>query len=179
MHLFSLKNSRVDYLQLPTHLIVGILIQYAISSYFPTPEWLSVTLIIVFAFFSHFFVDAAAKITYHPPERINDNFWLIWHVFLLSLGIIIILVFMWKYALGMLFANLVDIWDWFTIRKIANRKGQPEWGKRYYLHPIADKIRATFFYWLPNMSYKRIGILPETILFVVWFTFVLFNPTLF
>jgi hypothetical protein len=155
-------------LQLPTHLIVGIVIQAVLTYYFLIPEWLSVFLTIIMAFFSHFLVDAIAKITYHPPDRIDDNFWLIWHVFLLLFGIVILLVFMWKYAIGMLFANLVDIWDWLTLRKIARRKGQPEWGKQYYLHPFANKIRSTFFFWLPNLSHNRVGILPEVLLYLSW-----------
>jgi hypothetical protein len=49
---------------------------------------------------------------------------------------------------------------------------QPDWGKKYYLHPLADRIRSKLFFWLPNLSYNRNGILPELILIAI---FVLFH----
>ncbi|MFX0125709.1 MAG: hypothetical protein ACFFAE_18945, partial [Candidatus Hodarchaeota archaeon] len=63
---------------------------------------------------------------------------------------------------------LPDLWDWYTLRNIASRKNQPDWGRRYYLHPIADKIRQIFFLWMPNLNYKRVGILPELSLIIIW-----------
>jgi hypothetical protein len=75
---------------------------------------------------------------------------------------------MWKFALGMLFANLVDIWDWLILRNVAHRRKEPEWGKRFYLHPIVDKIRSKFCFWLPNWNHNRFGIFPELILYLFW-----------
>lgn len=155
-------------MQLPTHLIAGIVIQYLINTMIPTPTWLSVILIIITAFCSHFLLDALAKSTYHPPERIHDNFWLTWHLFVYLTGFVIIGLFIWEFWLGMLFANLPDLWDWYTLRNIASRKNQPEWGRRYYLHPIANKIRQIFFSWMPNLNHNRVGILPELSLIVLW-----------
>ncbi|MFX0206201.1 MAG: hypothetical protein ACFFDT_09450 [Candidatus Hodarchaeota archaeon] len=158
-------------MQFPTHIIIGVLIQYAISTLIPTPLWLSLILIVIFTFSSHFLLDALAKVTYHPPERIEDNFWLIWHIFVYAIGILLVLIFIWEYWIGILFANLPDLWDWFTLRKIATRKNQPNWGIRYYLHPVANKIRSYLFFWLPNLNYNRAGILPE---FILIFGFLLF-----
>lgn len=159
-------------MQFPTHLIAGIFIQYIILEFFITSPWISLILIVILAFCSHFLLDALAKTTYHPPERINDNFWLIWHIFVYGIGILFLIFFIWEYWLGMLFANLPDLWDWYTLRNIASRMKQPDWGKRYYLHPLADNIRSKLFFWLPNLSYNRIGILPELILIAI---FVLFH----
>lgn len=161
-------------MQFPTHLIAGILIQFVVSALIPTPSWFSVLLIITIAFCSHFFLDAVAKITYHPPERIHDNFWLTWHIFVYFSGFIIIFLFFWKYWLGMLFAILPDLWDWYTLRNIASRKHQPKWGEKYYLHPIGDKLLSSFFKWIPNRRYKRIGILPELNITILWLVITLF-----
>ena len=155
-------------MQLPTHLIVGILIQYVIITIIPTPTWLSMILLIICALCSHFFLDALATSTYHPPERIHDNFWLTWHIFVYLIGFVIIGLFIWDYWLGMIFANLPDLWDWIILRNVASRKNQPDWGKKYYLHPISDRIREWFFFWLPNLSYQRVGILPELGLIILW-----------
>ncbi|MFX0209065.1 MAG: hypothetical protein ACFFDT_23985 [Candidatus Hodarchaeota archaeon] len=156
-------------MQLPTHLIVGILIQFLINAIIPTPTLLSMILIMICAFGSHFLLDPIAKSTYHPPQRIHDNFWLTWHVFVYLIGFVIIGLFIWDYWLGMIFANLPDLWDWYTLRNIASRKNQLDWGKRYYLHPIVDKIREKLFFWLPNLNYQRVGILPELSLIILWF----------
>ncbi|UCG90018.1 MAG: hypothetical protein JSU57_06025 [Candidatus Heimdallarchaeota archaeon] len=161
-------------MQLPTHLIVGILIQYLISVVVPTPTWLAVILVAIIAFYSHFFLDGLSRLTYHPPERIHDNFWLTWHIFVYLSGIIIIILFFQGYWFGMLFANLPDLWDWYTLRNIASRKNNPEWGKQYYLHPIADKVRSSLFMWTPNLNYKKTGIIPEVILISLWFVIIIF-----
>ena len=157
-------------MQLPTHLIIGITIQYVIIHLFPTSDWFLVgILIFILAFSSHFLLDALAKITYHPPVKQPGNFWLIWHLFAYSFGILLILIYINKFFLGMLAANLVDIWDWLFLRNYANRKNEPNWGKRYYLHPIADKVRSFLFSRLPNLNHTKIGILPESILYFGWF----------
>ena len=155
-------------MQLPTHLIAGILSQYFIVIMIPTPTLLAVLLVAIIAFCSHFFLDGLARLTYHPPERIHDNFWLTWHIFVYLTGITIIILFFRDYWLGMLFTNLPDLWDWYTLRNIASRKNQPDWGRRYYLHPIADKIRQIFFSWMPNLNYRKVGILPELSLIILW-----------
>ncbi|MFX0122457.1 MAG: hypothetical protein ACFFAE_02385 [Candidatus Hodarchaeota archaeon] len=155
-------------MQLPTHLIAGIVIQFMINAIIPTPTWFSIISIVIIAFCSHFLLDALAKVTYHPPERIYDNFWLTWHLFVYLIGFVIIGLFFWRYWLGMLFANLPDLWDWYTLRNIASHKNQPDWGRRYYLHPIEEKLRQIFFSWMPNLNYNKVGILPELSLIVLW-----------
>ncbi|MFX1283733.1 MAG: hypothetical protein ACFFB5_08760 [Promethearchaeota archaeon] len=162
-------------MQLPTHLIAGILIQGIIITMITEPTWLVVILVIISAFCSHFILDALARSTYHPPERIYDNFWLIWHIFVYLTGFLIIILFFQDYWLGMLFAILPDLWDWHTLRNIASRIDNPDWGRRYYLHPIVNRIRRSFLLWMPNLSHKRVGILPELSLIVIWIGLTLFS----
>ncbi|UCE14773.1 MAG: hypothetical protein JSV04_06225, partial [Candidatus Heimdallarchaeota archaeon] len=96
-------------MQLPTHLIAGIAIQLVIVTLFPAPPWLTGSLIVLISLSSHFILDALAKSTYHPPQRIyDDNFWLGWHIFAYGTGFIIIFLFVREYWIGMLFANLPD-----------------------------------------------------------------------
>ena len=73
----------------------------------------------------------------------------------------------------MLAANLVDIWDWVFLRNYANRINEPDWGKQYCLHPIADKIRRKLFLKLPNLNHTKLAILPESILYFLWFCLLL------
>ncbi|MHA1225801.1 MAG: hypothetical protein ACTSPV_03585 [Candidatus Hodarchaeales archaeon] len=166
-------------MQLPIHLIAGIMVQLGINALVPPDNILNPILIIILAFGSHFILDPIAKVTYHPSERIDDNFWLYWHMFVFVAGFLIMAVFIWKYFLGMFFANLVDIWDWLFLRETAKRKGDLNWGKKYYLHQIADIIRAKFFSWLPSLNYNRYGILPELVFILVWAIFVVLFPNVF
>lgn len=156
-------------MQFPTHLIAGITIQFILMTFIPTPLWLTGSVIILVSLSSHFILDTLAKSTYHPPQRIYDNFWLAWHIFAYGTGFIIIFLFVWKYWLGMLFAILPDLWDWYTLRRIATKKNQPDWGKKFYIHPVVGKIRSHFFSWLPDLSYNRKGILPELFIVILWF----------
>lgn len=162
-------------MQLPTHVIAGILIQYIIMDIFPALDWLTVILIASCALLSHFVLDSLARATYHPPNRLNENFWLTWHLVVYTIGILLVIIFIWYYWLGIIFANLPDLWDWYTLRPIANKKQNPDWGKKYYIHNLVTKFRNYFFGWVPDYTLKRWGVIPETIVFFLWFIFILLN----
>ena len=162
-------------MQTPTHLITGVIIQFVVLQFFPTFDWLAIILVVGLAFFSHFFVDALAKITYHPPVREPGRFWLIWHGFVYMVAFLLIMLYAIEYFIGMLAANLVDIWDWLFLRNYANHRNQPDWGKQYYLHPLADRIRQLLFKKLPNLNHSRVGIIPELLLFAGWAIIYLFT----
>lgn len=151
-------------MQLPIHIITGIVVHLIISTLIPDMSILSLMLIIFFALASHFLLDALAKSTYHPPERINDNFWLIWHIFSYGIGIFYLMLFIWDFWIAILFANLPDLLDWYTLRNIANYRKRPF---KPYLHPIANKIRSSYFHWLPDLTYNRLGVLPELIVIII------------
>ena len=62
-----------------THFLTGVLIQILFFMYFIFP--FNILFTMVFAFLSHFLIDALAKITYHTPEALKgDKFWIIWHI---------------------------------------------------------------------------------------------------
>ena len=156
-----------------THILTGVLIQILCFEYIPFPYNIIITVIL--AFFSHFLIDALAKITYHTPDaRWKDPFWVIWHVIIFASSIfaaIWLLVYSWALVLGMVCANLVDIWDWAILRNIQKIKESPEndssgekWGEKYFIHPLIDKFRKKAFFWLPNWNYKKRGIIPELFL---------------
>ncbi len=68
----------------------------------------------------------------------------------------------------MLFANIMDLWDWFTLRPIQKkiRKKNPEskCGDKYYFHRIVDWVREKLFFWLPKRNYKKSGVIIEILL---------------
>ena len=155
-------------MQLPTHVIAGIVIQFLVMDLVTTPSWLQLILIVILGVISHFFIDALAKVTYHPPTREPGKFWLYWNLFVFGLGIFMVLLYFQVYWIGIFSAIIVDLWDWYFLRNYANRTSRPDWGKKYYLHPIADKIRGRFFSRLPNLNHSKIGIIPELILYIGW-----------
>jgi hypothetical protein len=155
-------------MQLPTHILAGVLLQYFIMNSLTLPTWVEICSIIILCGFSHFFIDALGKITYHPPTREPGFFWLYWHVFLYAFGFFLIFLYIQLYWLGIISGLLVDLWDWYFLRNYANYTSQPEWGKKYYLHPLADKIRGVLFSGFPNLNHSRVGILPEVILYIGW-----------
>jgi hypothetical protein len=159
-------------MQLPIHIIAGILTQLIISSLITDLPLLSLILVAFFALASHFLLDALAKTTYHPPERINDSFWLMWHIFSYGIGLILLVYFIWEFWLGILFANLPDLLDWYTLRNIASYRKKPF---KPYLHPIANKIRSICFHWLPDLTYNRLGILPELIVIIITICVIFLN----
>ncbi len=152
-------------MQLPTHLIAGILIQEFISSYINIDPALKIILIIVTCFLSHFILDPIALLTYHPPQREDTKFWLYWHLFVYGAGIFLLIVFFNPYWLGMISANAVDLWDWYFLRPYGNKIGKPNLQKKYGLHFIADIVRQPLIkIGVPNLGHKKIGIIPELIL---------------
>lgn len=97
----------------------------------------------------------------------KDKFWVIWHVIIYFASIMVAIIFLIPFWLALLSVNLPDIIDWFIIRPIRNRKRRfgSEAGeeKNYRLHQIADWIRAKLFFWLPDLTYKKVGIITELV----------------
>ncbi|MFW9937073.1 MAG: hypothetical protein ACFFD5_05450 [Candidatus Thorarchaeota archaeon] len=149
-----------------THLLAGILIQVLCFKFFSFP--FDFLLTILFAFLSHFILDALVNITYHTPDpRKEDKFWLFWRVFDYSGTAIICIIFFFPYVLGMLFANMMDIVDWVIMRPIYRKKvGQEEfdWNKNFIFHELIAKFRDKLLFWLPNWRFKKYGIIPELII---------------
>ena len=151
-------------MQLPTHIIAGILIQEFITTTLNINH-LSIRflLIVIFCFLSHFILDPVALLTYHPPQRENTKFWLYWHLFVYNAGIILFIIFFNPYWLGMICANAVDLWDWYFLRPLGNKLDKPL-QQQYGLHFLVNRVRQPLInLGVPNLSHSRIGILPELI----------------
>jgi hypothetical protein len=154
-------------MNLSTHLLAGILIQITCFKFFIFP--FDIIFTIIFAFLSHFIIDALVLITYHTPEpQKGDMFWLVWQILTYGSGAIIVLLFL-PYVIGMLFANLVDIIDWLILRKIHRLKFKNEekdWNKDYFFHKIIAKIREKALFWLPNWNYEKKAVISEILIII-------------
>ncbi|NVM37624.1 MAG: hypothetical protein HWN81_18665 [Candidatus Lokiarchaeota archaeon] len=152
-------------MNLITHVLIGVYIQILCFIFFAFPFNFLLTLLI--AFLSHFIVDAFSKITYHTPEpHWDDKFWLSWNIIVRVSGYIAIILF-FPYYLGMLFANLPDIWDWVIVRRIQKRRninGEIDYHHNNFFHRIVDKIREKTLFWLPNWIYEKKAVIPEILI---------------
>ncbi|MCK4381508.1 MAG: hypothetical protein KAW51_10250 [Candidatus Lokiarchaeota archaeon] len=155
-------------MNLITHVLIGVLIQILCFIFFTFPLNFLLTLII--AFLSHFIVDALSKITYHTPEpHWDDKFWVSWNIIVRVSGYIAIILF-FPYYLGMIFANLPDIWDWTIVRRVQKRRninGKIDYHHNNFFHRIVDRIREKTLFWLPNWIYAKKAILVEILIDIV------------
>lgn len=159
-------------MEIITHNLAGIIIQIICFKYFIFP--LNLIFTIIFAFFSHFLNDILSSLTYHTPEsHWEDKIWVAWHIFVYVSGVVIIFIFLIPFWIGMLFAYLPDIVDWYILRPIQKyilrpiqkrrnkKESSPNIEYTLVFHPMIDWIRAKFFFWLPKWNYKKSGILIE------------------
>jgi hypothetical protein len=149
-----------------THNLTAVIIQILCLQYFQYP--FNIIFTIIFALFSHFISDAFSKLTYHTPEaKKKDKFWLVWHIIIILASITTGIVFAIKFWLGLLMVNLPDIIDWYILRPLQkrNRRKNPKINAEIFLlfHPIADWIRYKLLFWLPDLTYKKYGIITELI----------------
>ena len=152
-------------MQLPTHVIFGVLIQLLLFQIYPKIDFFFLLTVFVLAFISHFILDSLAIMTYHPPERQHTNFWLCWHIFVYSSGILYIIILLTNnpiLVVGILGANLTDIWDWILLRWLLKSQN-----KKLYIHKYAIMLRSFFKDHVPDLTYKKIGIIPEFLLIIV------------
>lgn len=152
-------------MQLPTHVIFGVLIQIALSILFPKADILFYVIVFLVAFISHFILDSLAIMTYHPPNRQDTNFWLYWHIFVYISGAIFILGSLFinpLFIVGIIGANLPDLWDWILLRWLLKSTN-----KKLYIHKYAGMIRSLFKDYVPDMTYSSLGIIPEVCLILL------------
>ena len=163
-------------MELITHNLVAIVIQILCFRFLIIP--LNIIFTIIFAYASHLVFDALSKITYHTPDaRTDDKFWMIWHIIIYSVSLISLIVFIVPFWLAILFANIIDITDWFILRPIRkkrgimqdNTNGQDLW----WAHDHADWIRDKLLFWLPDWRFKYAGISIEIIV-IICFSVILF-----
>ncbi|MHA2005820.1 MAG: hypothetical protein ACXABO_07700 [Promethearchaeota archaeon] len=162
-------------MEMITHNLIAVIIQILCFKFLFFP--LNIILTIIFAFLSHIISDSIAIITYHTPEvQKGDTFWITWHIIIYLLSIFSIIIFI-PFWLALVFANVMDIWDWFILRPIQNIKKKTHtdsiWGDKYYFHPIIDKFRDKFFYWLPKWNYEKGGVLIEICVIIMLVIFII------
>ncbi len=160
-------------MQAPTHILTGILLLGIFQAIFPTaPLWLQVVVVLPLSLASHFVIDAAAIITYHPPKADwKDWFWVSYHLVIYIGSVVILIFFVVDYWWVIIAANLPDIIDWLILR--------PFFKKEPVCHPIADKLRDFLFKRTPNWNHKRwtiiiefaiVGVLLTSVFLLVNFT---------
>lgn len=146
---------------------MGVLIQISCFIFFTFPFNFLLTIIV--AFLSHFITDAFSKITYHTPEpHWDDKFWVSWNISVRVSGYIAIILF-FPYYLGMLFANLPDIWDWMIVRRIQkrrNKNGKIDYHHNNFFHRMVDIIREKTLFWLPDWIYEKKAVIVEIIIII-------------
>lgn len=157
-----------------THFLVGIFIQKYLFGIISFP--FDIILILILAFLSHILVDCLARFTFHTPEKQKgDKIWLSWHIIIYISSFLVFIIFWNPYWLVMIVSILFDIWDWYTLRMIQRHVlKNPDWGKKYFLHPIIDKVRNKCFMWLPDLTYEHKGIIVEIILIIFLLFIILF-----
>ena len=154
-------------MNLITHVLMGVLIQISFFMLFTFPFNFIFTILI--AFLSHFIIDAFSKITYHTPEpHWDDKFWVSWNISVRVAGYIAIIFFI-PYYLGILFANLPDLWDWTIVRRIQkrrNKNGKIDYHHNNFFHRMVDKIREKTLFWLPDWIYEKKAVIVEIIIII-------------
>ncbi|MFO8019765.1 MAG: hypothetical protein R6U96_14165 [Promethearchaeia archaeon] len=159
-----------------THVLTGILVQLLCFMYFIFP--LDIIFTMVFAFLSHFLIDALAKFTYHTPEpHKDDKFWVVWHLITPTLLVALIIwgIVIGKFLfflLGGIFANLVDFWDWGIYRPYLADENEKQ---PFFFHRAVNIIREKVppFSWLPNLNEEKKGVITEIITIVILWTVVI------
>lgn len=147
-------------MQLPTHLLIGILLQATLESIFTRYEPITLFLLPFFCIISHYILDFLTNFTYHPiKSNWKDAFWVTYHLIIYSISLLVIYRFH-QFYLGMLLAVLPDI----------------EW----VLKPLFKKFNVTLH--RPRLTNKlselHVLVFPELILitflyfFCVWALFV-------
>ena len=152
-------------MQLPTHVIFGVLIQIAISILYSKQDLFFFVMVFFLALLSHFILDSLAIMTYHPPNRQQTNFWLYWHIFVYLSGIFFIIIALANnpiFIVGIIGANLPDLWDWILLRWLLKSTN-----KKLYVQKFANNIRSLFKDYVPDLTYNKLGIIPESILIIL------------
>jgi hypothetical protein len=152
-------------MQLPTHLITAVMIdKLTQKSQLPRPARL--TILAGACYLSHGILDKIARATYHPPDPLDDRFWVIYHHNILpTITWSVIGNYGTKHWFAMLFSALPDL-DW-VIRDNKRKYGQqfPGWNGPLLnegLHTFLNHIPVlNFLNRLPDLRFQRKGVLVE------------------
>lgn len=144
-------------MQSTTHFLVGIWIFRACLLFesLGVPFWLIVIISVILAVISHVLLDCIAKLTYHMPEpQYHDAFWVGYHaIFVYGGTLALFILFFTDYWWVMLASILPDIIDWYILR--------PFFKKGPIVHPLIDKVRNSWFAWIPDLTAKKWTVVNE------------------
>jgi hypothetical protein len=154
-------------MQLPTHIITGVIIQKLCAR--ARPRALALGLTAGLAFLSHGVLDKLAQVTYHPPAPdFHSLFWVSYHSALVLATIVFFCIWWREFRWGITFAILPDL-DWVFIhgQEIFHIKipfyRQPH--LHHLLHFIVDKTPPfTYLSRLPNNRHNPWACLWELLL---------------
>ena len=146
-------------MQAPTHFLMGVLIFKIVEFCAPSLNNIILyILVFIFSFLSHFLIDAIAKITYHVPDpRPEDKFWVVYHIFIVVFTLVLLIILWDAYWIALIGSILIDLIDWVLYRAIMK--------KEPIIHPLIDKFRDKFFFWLPDLLEKKWTVVNE---FIIW-----------
>jgi len=152
-------------MQLPTHFITGVMIdKFTRKSKLPEPVRLVV--LAGACYLSHGILDKIARATYHPPDPLDDRFWIVYHRNILpTITWSLVGNYGQKHWFAMLCSALPDL-DW-VIRGLKQKYGQqfPGWDGPLLnegLHSFLDRIPViNLLNHLPDMRFQRKGVLVE------------------
>jgi hypothetical protein len=152
-------------MQLPTHFVAGVLIDKLVNKiHLPAPAGWAVTA--AACYISHGVLDKLARATYHPPDPLDNPFWIGYHKKILP-------AFTWfvaawfgpRHWFAMLFSALPDL-DW-VVRGLSARYGWhiPGWDKPILnegLHTALDQVPVVNqLNRLPDLRFDPRGALVE------------------
>lgn len=148
-------------MQAPTHILTGVLIYKIFYSIFVGSNVIVLGVIIfIVSFCSHFLTDVISNITYHlPEEKPNDKFWVGYHIIISIMALIFIFIYWNSYWIGISGTLLIDIIDWFILRYLFKKKA--------IIHPLINKFKNKFFFWMPNLIEKKWAVINELIIMVI------------
>lgn len=143
--------SNFVFMQEPTHILTGVIIQKSFEGSKHPRVALCFTAAI--AFLSHGFLDKLANLTYHPPEPdFHSPLWVGYHLFLV-LATVAFLVLWWRrFKWGIIFACLPDV-DWIFIhgRQVADRIFHTQ--SDFYPHPYIHELDGYIWEHFPPFSF--------------------------
>ncbi len=152
-------------MQLPTHFVAGVCLDQIIRRS-TLPSFIKPFVTAAACFISHGVLDKLARATYHPPQPLDDPFWIGYHKRILPVFTgFTVLWFGPRHWFAMLCAALPDL-DW-VVRGLSNRFGWriPGWERPVLnegLHTVLDQVPlVNQLNQLPDLRYDRRGALIE------------------
>jgi hypothetical protein len=152
-------------MQLPTHLVAAVVIDKLVEKSH-LPGAVKPLVVAISCFLSHGILDKMAKATYHPPDPLDDRFWVIYHHNVLpNITWIVAGNYGPKHLMAMVFSALPDL-DW-VVRGLSRRYGWhiAGWDKPVMnegLHQFLDRVPViNQLNRLPDWRFQRKGVLVE------------------